>query len=285
MTCAEARSLLSLRLDNELAPDDEAPLREHLLDCASCQSVQREMAMEHHLLSQHWPAVAVPAGLSDRIARALPPRQAPSRAPRWLRRPAPALAGALALLLIAISVAIPPVRAGIGTLLESVSLRETSNPPAERRLGEGPVLTLDEAQQRVPWRIRTPGWLPEGYHLAGSLVDETEWFADGPTVALYYIRGDAADPPQIRIVQRRMLPNAKADLLLNVGAYTHVRVGGHNGLLVDGAWQQQDGQSEWVPGTLLRLIVEENDMLISLEADPRHGWDADGLIRVAESLW
>jgi predicted anti-sigma-YlaC factor YlaD len=162
MTCAEARSLLSLRLDHELAPDDEAPLMEHVLGCASCRAAQHQMDLEHDLLSRQWTAVVAPIGLSNRIARSLPPRQAPKRSTRWLRRPAPALAGALAALLIAVSVAIPPVRAGIGTLLESVSLREISNPPAEQRLGEGPVLTLDEARQQVPWRIRTPGALPDG---------------------------------------------------------------------------------------------------------------------------
>jgi hypothetical protein len=284
MTCADARSLLSVRLDRELPPDDEAPLLQHILGCASCQTARRRMEAEHDLVSRSWTAITAPAGLSDRIVRSLPPRHAPERTTRWSRWPAPALAGALAVLLVAVSVAIPPVRASISTLLEGVSLRETSNPPAERRLGEGPILTLDEAQQQVPWRIRTPSSLPDGYHLAGVLVDETETFADGPTVALYYLRGDGAEPQQIRIAQRRMQPDARADLPLERDAYTYLRVGDREGLLIDGAWQTQDGRAEWVRGAFLQLIVEDDDLLITLEADPRHGWDARGLIRVAESL-
>lgn len=284
MTCADARSLLSCHLDNERSPDRDALLMEHLHECLACQTVRREMEADHALLAQHWTAVPAPAGLSDRILRSLPPRHAPKRTARLLRRPAPVLAGVLVVLIVAIGVTMPPVRAGISTLLESVSPRETSDPPAERRLGEGEVLTLDEAQQRVPWRIRIPGSLPEGYRMAGVLAGEVQSFADGATVVLYYVRGDGADAPQIRIVQRRMLPDARADLPVERGASSYVRVNGRDALLVDGAWQEQDGRMVWVRGSFIQLVLEEDGLLITIEADPRDGWDAGGLIRIAESL-
>jgi hypothetical protein len=284
MTCADARSLLSHQLDGALAPVDGERLSDHLRGCAACRAVQRTMASEHDALSRSWSSVAAPAGFSARVAAALTPRPSPRATGRWARPPAVALAGTLVVLFVIAGLAIPPVRAGLNALLDTVSLRETTDPPVERRLGEADVLSLDEAQRRVSWRIRTPAALPEGYRFAGALVEEVASFADGPTVALYYLRGDGPDAPQLRIVETRVTAGARADLPVEPGTYSVVAVGGRQAILVDGEWQERDGRMLWVRGTLLRLIVEDGDLLVALEAEPRHGWDAAGLIRVAESL-
>lgn len=284
MTCAEARPQISRQLDGALTPSESAALTAHLRGCAACAAVQRAMTEESGALSRHWGRVSAPPGFSSRVAVGLRPRPAASPVRRMLRWRTPALAGALAVLLVAAGVAIPPVRAGIGAFLETVSLRETSNPPPERRLGDTRVIALEEARRRVPWEIQTPGWLPEGYGLAGVVAEEVYTFADGASVTLYYTGGDGADAPQIRILETRVKPGERADLPIEQGTYSPVSVNGRNAILVDGEWQQRDGGMQWVRGTLLRLIVEDGSLLISLEADPREGWDAAGLIRVAESL-
>jgi hypothetical protein len=40
----------------------------------------------------------------------------------------------------------------------------------------------------------------------------------------------------------------------------------------------------WERGTMLRLVVEQNGLVIQLEADPRDGWDAGRLAEVAAFL-
>jgi hypothetical protein len=59
---------------------------------------------------------------------------------------------------------------------------------------------------------------------------------------------------------------------------------GRTGLLIDGQWIERNGQQTWEPGTLLRLIVEYGNIVVQLQVDPRGGWDADQLARIAASL-
>ena len=280
MTCADARQLLSRRLDAALAPAEERALETHLQGCRACRAVVRELEMERSLLRQEWQPVAAPAGFATRVAAALPPRAAPRASP-LLRRPLPALAMALALLFV-VALAVPPARAGLGLLLRTVVLRETSDPPPERRISPGAVLTLEEAQRQVPWRVRTPANLPEGYRLVAVTVGEVHSFAVGPTVVLHYQQGDGARAPALRIVELRVA--GRPEEPVEPGAATRVRVGEQDALLIDGEWQTRDGRQVWVRGTLLRLILEDGDILVQLEADPRNGWDAAGLIAVAASL-
>jgi len=101
-------------------------------------------------------------------------------------------------------------------------------------------------------------------------------------VALHYQRGE--DPVgELSIAELRAA--GPIDEPVEPGAGTETRVNGRRALLIDGAWEQRGDRTVWERGTLLRLILEEKDgVVIQLQADPREGWDAGGLVRVAESL-
>ena len=281
MICADAGLLLSERLDGRLTPDSARRLDAHLAACPACRTVAREMAAEQQTLAQHWPVVAAPAGFAARVVAALPvhPAAPPARPP--LLRPAPALAVA-AMLVALLVVATPPVRGGLRLALDRVLLRETATPAAERLIDPGAVVALDDARRQVPWRIRLPSRLPEGYRLVAVTVGEIHEGAIGPTLVLHYQQGDGPRAPALRITELRVA--RPLDEPVAPGAATDLRVRGRPALLIDGAWEARDGQTVWARGTLLRLILQEGDLIIQLEGDPRDGWDAEALIRVAESL-
>ena len=281
MSCADVHPLLSRRLDAALAPADARQLEAHLQGCAACRAVMRNLETEQQLLRQQWQSLGAPPGFAARVVAALPPRPTPRVAAPLLRRRAPALAAALALLLVA-ALAVPPVRAGLGVFLRTVVLRETSDPPAEVRISPGAAVDLEEAQRQVPWHIRTPTALPEGYRLVAVTVSEVHSFAQGPTVVLHFQRGDGPNARSLRIVELRVA--GRPEEPVEPGAARRVRAGEHEALLIDGEWQSRDGRLVWVRGTLLRLILEDGDILIQLEADPRDGWNASRLVSVAASL-
>jgi hypothetical protein len=294
MECADARILLSQALDGALPPHSAAALDRHLEDCAACRSFRAALTEQDQLLREAWPAVAAPAGFAARVSAALPPRPSPAAAPaaparsptglRWLL-PRPALAAAGLALLLLLAVAVPPVRAGLGQLLHTVVLRESeppATPPSVVRLTRR---SLEEAQALVPWRIRRPSPLPQGYRLVAVYADELHSFAAGATVVLEYQR-DGSDAPSLRLTELRLADPtySPADEPVAPGAARAVAVDGRPGLLIDGEWQTRGGRQEWVRGRLLRLIVEDGDLLFQLEADSRAGWDADHLIAVAATL-
>ncbi|MGH2583741.1 MAG: anti-sigma factor family protein [Dehalococcoidia bacterium] len=284
MTCGDARLLLSQQLDGVISSADVQRLGDHLRDCAACRALHSDLADEQQLLAAAWRPVAAPVGFGARVTTALPPRPASRTRSIFAipRRRTLALGGALALALIVAGIALPPVRTGIDAFFRTVTLRETTEPPPEQRVGSPDVLTLEEAQQRVPWQIRTPAFLPEGYRLVAVLAGEAFSFADGPAIDLVYQRGDGPQAPQLRIVQLRAVDNAEEPVV--EGAWTVVRVGDREGRLIDGSWEPRNGRMEWVSGTHLRLLLEDGDLVIWLDAYPQDGWDAAHLIAVAASL-
>ncbi|MDP9374806.1 MAG: hypothetical protein M3Q65_20630, partial [Chloroflexota bacterium] len=68
------------------------------------------------------------------------------------------------------------------------------------------------------------------------------------------------------------------------GAAREVPVGGGTGLFIDGRWVERDGGRTWERGTLVRLIIEDGDLVLQLAVDPRDGWDAGRLAAVAATL-
>src|SRR5215208_2856132 len=239
MTCAEARPLLSLRLDGRLAPPDARGLDAHLAGCAACRAARRELERERALLAEGWPALAAPAGFAGRVVAALPSRSLPSGRARgssgaaswFLRRPATAL-----IALVVLALAVPPARATVRLVLERAGITETSTPPAERLIDPGARVDLEEARRQVPWRIRLPTRLPEGYRLVAVTVGDVHEPADGRTVALHYQRGD--DPAgELSIAELRAA--GPIDEPVEPGAGTETRVNGRRALLIDGAWEQR----------------------------------------------
>jgi hypothetical protein len=273
--------LLSERLDGRLTKIDAHRLDAHLAVCVACRSVARDLAVEEQVLAELWPAAAMPVGFAARVDAALPPRGGARTRHMRVPRPAPAIAAALVAVAVVL-LAVAPVRAGLRLALDRVLLRETNAPPAERLIAPGASIQLEDARRQVPWRIRLPSRLPEGYRLVAVTAGEIHDAAIGPTVVLHFQQGDGPRAPTLRITELRATRPLNEPVA--PGAATEVLIGGRPALLIDGAWKSADDAAGWVRGTLLRLILQEGDLVIQLEGDPRDGWNRAGLIRVAESL-
>lgn len=275
MTCAEIRPLLSMQIDGEATAGQRRAVASHLATCPACGATLRAIATDDRLLAGAWRPIVAPATFASRVMAALPaPAAPPAQRLRPRRLPTLALAAAL-LLAAACAVAVPVL------VLGPVTVRETERPTHERLIDPGAAVELDTARQRVPWRVRTPRALPAGYRLIAVTVGEVHEGND-TTVVLHYRKGDAPDGPALRITELRTAGRINEPVA--PGAASRIRVGGRDALLIDGSWQERDGQSVWVPGSLLRLILEDGDLVIQLEGEPRDGWDARGLQRVGASL-
>ncbi|CCF84662.1 zf-HC2 domain-containing protein [Nitrolancea hollandica] len=280
MDCAEARFLLSQSLDDELpAGSTEADAMErHLLACATCSTLRREFVAEQELLADLWAPVAAPAGFADRVTASLP-RQAPRR------RHQLALVAAMVLVVLAGSLlAQSGARASIGLFLRQVVLRETPAQTMPSQTTPMTRLTLAEAQKLVPWRIRQPSGLPDGYRLSEVYAGNIHSFAVGPTVVLHYQSGDGAAARSLEVMELQTAVKQRADEPVAPGAARQVPVGNGTGLLIDGRWGERDGRQVWEPGTMLRLIVEDGDLVFQLQADPKDGWNAEQLTGIAATL-
>lgn len=188
----------------------------------------------------------------------------------------------LAMLLVAGAASQPAAWANVGLLLQQVVVRESAPPAEPTRALQMARVSLDEAQLLASWHIRRPASLPDGYRLVDVYAGEIHAFAIGPTIVLHYQQGDGPTARHLGLTQLRAATDVPEDI--EPGAARQIAVGAGVGLFVDGRWVDQGGRRTWERGTLARLIVEQGDLVIQLEADPRDGWDAEHLAAVAASL-
>lgn len=284
MNCIRAEELISRRLDGALGEREARELRRHLAGCPACIDRARAFATQDALLTHAWPHSRAPVGFGDAVRTALPPRAPvrvlPRRGGRLVTAPRFALAAALVLTLTGL-VAAPPVRGTLAPALRHLFLNERAAREPERLL---PVqnVTLAQARALVDWRIRLPERLPPGYRLVAVSVGELHSFAIGPSVILHYQIGDGPQAPELAILELRA--SGRAGEPVAPGASSAVTVGEHAARIIDGEWAEENGQTVWRRGTMLRLVLEDGDLLIQLQADPRDGWSAERLIDVAASL-
>jgi len=71
MRCNDCRDALDLYVDNELAPGEMADVREHLAQCAECQSAHREIVATSRAMRAHLVRYAAPDVLRARIRNAI----------------------------------------------------------------------------------------------------------------------------------------------------------------------------------------------------------------------
>lgn len=289
MECAEARPLLSHHLDDALTSDSAASLQAHLNGCPTCATLRRTFEEQDRLLAEGWPPVGAPDGFAARVATALPTRPpvlspaTPQHAGLWRTRSRwLVVAAVLAILLTTSAILQPAAWASLGLFLRQVALRESVPPASSSHTLPMSRLSLDEAQQLVPWRIRQPAVLPDGYRLAAVYAGELHAFAVGPTIVLNYQHGEGPQARHLGLTELRAV--ADVDEPVEPGAARTVPVAAASGLFIDGRWVERDGRPTWERGMLVRLIVEDGDLVFQLQADPRDGWDADRLIEVAASL-
>jgi anti-sigma factor RsiW len=67
-TCTDARPLVPAYLDGELSADRASPLRQHLMECATCRTQTQAHKAQHQWFAST-PEIGVPDGFAARVAR------------------------------------------------------------------------------------------------------------------------------------------------------------------------------------------------------------------------
>lgn len=133
------------------------------------------------------------------------------------------------------------------------------------------VMSLAEAQERLPFEISLPTWAPEGFHL-GSVVRVT-YFGDRLTpVDISYYSDNPASAVIILTVSQPVQWEVDLDHL------QEVQVNGEPAGLTRGNWDADTGQ--WT-GSDTTLTWLRGDVMYRLSAP---GVPAEDLIRMAESI-
>jgi predicted anti-sigma-YlaC factor YlaD len=281
VTCAETRLLVSSARDGEASQAQRAVVAEHLAGCADCRQWVTEIDRLEATLANQWTPVRAPQGFAQQVAGRLPAREtrrATTRAPRWMG----AMAASLLLFVVLGVLTQPAAVASLALFLRQVVLRETLPPPINL---SAPLerVSLQEAQQRVSWDIQEPATLPVGYRLVGVYVGDIHSFAIGSTVWLQYARDDAPSSPYLAVVEVRagsQIDEPVAPRHSKLITLSEER----EALFIDGRFTDTS-PSVWETGTLLRLILEDEEgLVIQLQADPRDGWTEAQLVEVASSL-
>jgi hypothetical protein len=277
--CTAVYPLLSARLDGVVLDEVErTALDTHLAACPACRALDLDLVAEERALAALWPPVAAPEGFAARVVVGLPPRPIT----RLSHRRVFLVAAVLAALLCAALLGRGEVGARIDLALQRVGLRESS-PPTQTLAPPLHDVSLEEARGLVPWPIRQPEPPAAGYRLARISAGAVYPFAAGPVIFLFYQR-DNATVPQLVITEFRAANKGEISASIAEGAGQRVPVGERSGLFIDGMWVERGGRQVWERGTLVRLIVEDGDLVIQFDADPNAGWDATTLAALAVRL-
>lgn len=135
-------------------------------------------------------------------------------------------------------------------------------------------LSLSAAQQRTPFPIRVPSWLPAGL----TLRDATMGTEMPPTVMLSYSR---ADRPSAGMGLQEIQGLVAGGISVPASRTQDVTVGGKPGIYVHGASEAGGAWSDTVDGGLLSWQAEGMTYVLQYSG---LGLSRADLVRVAESL-
>src|SRR5262245_23947087 len=103
MKCEVCTELLEEYLDGELAPQDREQVDAHLIACIGCSESFATLTAEQEIFARYDREIEVPPFLWTRVAAHTVSERSPAKR-RWSWKPS--LAGAIAVLLIAISIGV-----------------------------------------------------------------------------------------------------------------------------------------------------------------------------------
>ena len=191
-------------------------------------------------------------------------------------------------LVLGLLVSVPTTRAALldmvqrlGFVLAQPGQLESSTVVQVEMEEEEPPISLAEAQQRVPFPIRTPTWLPEGLTLLGAYTGSRGDQAD--MVSLFY--GLTDESPASRSAGMSIVIASspdQIDSLVPILQVEEVVVNNHKAIYVQGAWQD-DGLRWDETADVTRLSWEEDGLTYLLTV---YGLSLkrEDVIRIAESL-
>jgi hypothetical protein len=207
------------------------------------------------------------------------------------------IAGLLAGLLMAV----PTTRAAIDDLLRRMGIhlapeQETNNTTvvmAEPALTGTPAalenLSIDELRARIPFAVRTPGWLPDGLDYQRGLANNKGGDANLEAVLTYGKVGDDTDTGTLTL---EITPGDLPPYYLSEKAAQDVTVNGQGGVYIHGGWMTdkpvQPGESSqglfWDSANDdAYLSWVEDGLAYRLQAHGL-GLGLDELTKIAESL-
>jgi hypothetical protein len=135
------------------------------------------------------------------------------------------------------------------------------------------TLLLEEAQARLPYLIRLPTWMPDGFKM-GTLARIDYFPGAGPQVTITWYGSDSkVGNIDLTIYAQRI------NWLVETDDIQEVEVNGQPAALISGSWDADSGQWSRESGLVLNWM-KGNEMyqLHSM------GAAAEDLIRVAESI-
>jgi anti-sigma factor RsiW len=192
VNCSETETLVHAYVDGELDAGHVMELEQHLHDCSACEQVLKSCKNLHDRLASHRLSYAAPAGLRERIQKALPRDQAKPklisirRSRKW-----PAIAASLLLGAIAGGTAVEfmPARQGQPTLADQLLSSHVRS-----QMLENHRVDVESSDQHTvkPWFKGKLDFSPpvhdladEGFPLVGGRLD---YLDHRPVAALVYQR-------------------------------------------------------------------------------------------------
>jgi len=191
------------------------------------------------------------------------------------------LAGAICLSLLAAFAFSPGVRAAVSNLLREIggitfvgpdeTVADMPSTQGEEHIVPEEVVSLAEAQAKLPFDISLPTWAPDGFTLAPSV--RITYFNDQVTPA--YLTWYGSDPAAGVII---LMVGQRVNWLVDLDHVEEVDVNGEPAGLTGGNWDVDTG--EWT-GHDMALTWMRGDAMYRLSSP---GVPVEDLIRMAESI-
>jgi hypothetical protein len=186
-------------------------------------------------------------------------------------------AAALCLALLAALIFSPSARAALQYLFREIGgityveeeVPSTPVPESQVTIVPDERLSLARAQEKLPFEIHLPTWVPDGFIMAPSV--RISYFGDKFTPAEITWNGEQGAGLMLMIGQ-------PVDWLVELDHLQEVQVNGEPAGLTGGGWDADSGQ--WT-GDDLTLTWKRGDVMYRLSSD---GLTVDELIRVAGSI-
>jgi hypothetical protein len=236
--------------------------------------LERELAE----LQVEWPDTPdIAAAVSVRLA-------APPRPRRWiLARPAWQVAIAVAALVIAVVMAVPPARSAVLDWLGLRSVRIEHREPRPSTFGRGLQLgtpvTLDQARRRAGFPVRVPGALgpPAAVYFSENPARIDLVYRDGKRVGVLVTELRATATP---VIEKAIGAASRFERLEVAGDRAYFISGAQHGFAYIPAGTQEPAfEEQRLAGNT--LLVERSDgLLLRIEGK----LDRDAAVRIAESV-
>jgi hypothetical protein len=155
---------------------------------------------------------------------------------------------------------------------DEASSQATPLPESQVTLVPEEILSLTEAQARLPFEIHLPTWAPDGF-TRGSAVRISYFGARYTPVVITWYGSD----PQVGNIDLTI--GQPVDWLVETDDVQEVEVNGQPAAVVGGTWNADTGQ--WDRNTNLTLSWMKGDVMYQLMSP---GAPVEDLLRMAESI-